>query len=456
MSWKNNTTNQSTFDRLGKEALLSESSRLLEESKSKDVVVNIPTTAISPEFTKIFKNLSNALQNIQENTRYDIMKYQLANNALKTGLWVMDAVAGDPANPNNKFTWSNHFREMLGFKNENDFPNLTSSWVNRLHPEDKDYTLDAFVKHLTDYTGKTPYNLEYRCKLKSGEYRWFQAIGETMRDAQGTPLRVAGLFLDIHEKKVAAEVDRQLREQIKQASILIEGINKQVHELNRTIDEEVESVNESTDATVKIINSLKHTSEISQEEEKSINALLDVASQGQESMQGTIKSINEISESVGGISDAIQIISAIAANTNLLAMNAAIEAAHAGAAGGGFAVVADEIRKLADSTRQNSRNISVTLKTIIDGIAFTMKQSSNTDKRINEISKATNGFAETVADLINTLSSLAAESNDVIAALNKRRLQSGIVKTGYNEILTMTDKLFTTMAELTSLSVKQG
>ena len=447
MFWNKNNNKQSTHESRGIEALLSESRRLLAECKSKDLSINAPSAGISSEVKEIFENLSNAIQINQDNVRYDIMKYQLANKALETGLWDMDVVAGDPANPNNKFTWSDEFRRMLGFTNERDFPNLTSSWVDRLHPEDKERTLNAFVEHLTDHSGGTPYNLEYRCKLKNGEYRWFQAIGETVRDAKGVPLRVAGLFLDIHERKLAAETERQLREQLKHASGLIEGINKLIHELNKTIDLEAASVNESSAASEKIVSSLKHTSEISQREQETIKILIETASQGQQSMRGTIQSVDTISESVGGIAEAIQIISAIAANTNLLSMNAAIEAAHAGDAGRGFAVVANEIRRLADSTRENSRNISVTLKTIIDGIAVTTKQSANTDIKITEMSKDINGFAETVNNLINTFNELAMESNDVTAALNKLKENSETVKTGYDQILQMTQQLSAVMSE---------
>ena len=435
------------FGKRGIQALVLESRRFLAECKSNDISVKVPTFFTSSKIREIFENFSKAIQIHQDNVRYDIMKFQLANKALNTGLWDMDVVAGDPANPNNKFTWSDEFRRMLGFSDENDFPNLTSSWVDRLHPDDKGYTLDAFVKHLTDHSGRTPYNLEYRCKLKSGEYRWFQAIGETVRDEKGVPLRVAGLFLDIHERKLAAETERQLREQLKHASGLIEDIKKLIHELDNTIDTEVESVNESTSATEKIINSLNHTSEISHKEQEKIKELIETAAQGQESMQGTIQSVHAISESVGGISDAIQIISSIAANTNLLSMNAAIEAAHAGEAGKGFAVVANEIRHLADSTHENSRNIAKTLKTIIDGIAVSTKQSANTDSRIADITRDINGFAGTMNELINTFTDLSTKSNEVTNALNKLKEQSTTMKTSYGQILSMIQQLSDVMAE---------
>src|SRR5690606_27487529 len=101
--------------------------------------------------------------------------------------------------------WSNEFRRMLGYTDEHDFPNVLDSWASRLHPEDQERALAALSNHLTDYTGKTPYELEYRLKLKNGEYRWFKANGTTTRNKDGVPLRIVGALFDIHDEKVKAE-----------------------------------------------------------------------------------------------------------------------------------------------------------------------------------------------------------------------------------------------------------
>jgi methyl-accepting chemotaxis protein len=132
-------------------------------------------------------------------------------------------------------------------------------------------------------------------------------------------------------------------------------------------------------------------------------------------------------------------------------MNASIEAAHAGEAGRSFAVVANEIRRLSESTRENSRNIAQTLKNIIDGIAVTSKQSGDTDNRITEMSKEINGFAKTMTGLITTFNELSAESGDITAALGSLHNQSVAVKTGYAEILSMTDKLHDAMFMMTDI-----
>ncbi|MDR2580459.1 MAG: response regulator [Fibromonadaceae bacterium] len=136
---------------------------------------------------------------------YDIMKYKLLNDALNIGLWDMDVIEGNPINPENRFTWSQEFRQMLGFIDETDFPNVLHSWSDQLHPDDKEDTLRLFEAHIKDNTGKTPYDIEYRLMTKTGEYRYFQALGTTHRDCMGTPIRVAGALMDITEKQQMIE-----------------------------------------------------------------------------------------------------------------------------------------------------------------------------------------------------------------------------------------------------------
>lgn len=121
--------------------------------------------------------------------------------ASKMGLWDMIVDAGNPVSPKNDFTWTPEFRAMLGFTDENDFPNVLESWSNRLHPSHHDITLAAFAAHLTDHSGETEYDVEYQLQRKSGEYRWYRATGETTRDANGVPLRVVGVLRDIQKER---------------------------------------------------------------------------------------------------------------------------------------------------------------------------------------------------------------------------------------------------------------
>ena len=129
---------------------------------------------------------------------YDIMKYKLANEALQIALWDMDITDSESITTESSFTWSQEFRNMLGFTDENDFPNKLSTWSDSLHPDDKEKTLKALMAHIEDPSGKTLYNPKYRLMCKNGEYRYFQALGSTLRDPHGNPLRVAGALMIVN------------------------------------------------------------------------------------------------------------------------------------------------------------------------------------------------------------------------------------------------------------------
>ena len=128
---------------------------------------------------------------------YQLVRTNLVIQASRIGLWDMLVVKDDPINPNNNFVWSDEFRKMLGYSNVKDFPNILRSWSDKLHPDDKKRTLDAFANHLNDRSGQTPYDIEYRLLKKNGEYTRFRAYGATVRDKDGYPVRVAGAIKKI-------------------------------------------------------------------------------------------------------------------------------------------------------------------------------------------------------------------------------------------------------------------
>lgn len=190
------TTNRSQI-------LAEETRKLVKKIEKNDLLATIDVSLLnSPEAKEIAENVNVALDKLRESAEDAKIRLDLVTKAIQVGLWDMKVVAGDPVNPNNEFIWSDEIRRMLGYKDEQDFPNVLDSWASKIHPDEKEWVLEAFAKHLLDYSGRTPYDIEYRLRLKSGEYRWFRATGTTLRDPKGVPVRVVGALFDIHEKKL--------------------------------------------------------------------------------------------------------------------------------------------------------------------------------------------------------------------------------------------------------------
>jgi len=89
---------------------------------------------------------------------------------LKLDQWRLNNLMEDENTPSpwdldcitNVFKWSPQFRKLLNYKSEEDFPNVAESWINRLHPHDRQRTLDEFEKHISDKSGQYPYDVYYQ------------------------------------------------------------------------------------------------------------------------------------------------------------------------------------------------------------------------------------------------------------------------------------------------------
>jgi PAS domain-containing protein/uncharacterized protein YoxC len=287
-------------------------------------------------------------------------RYQLMIAASNIGLWDLHVIAGDPVNPSSEFWWSDNFRHMLGFNDIHDFPNVLSSWSERLHPDDLGWVLDAFAAHLNDKSGRTPYDIQYRLKLKNGEYRWFRASGKTRRSPDGTPIRVAGALIDIHDQK----------------------------ELMTTVTGFVDRLGASSDELSTVSREMSQTSRSAVAAAKS-----------------TARTVEKLGDSSSEIGKVIQFITTIADQTNLLALNATIEAARAGETGRGFAVVANEVKTLANETSRATGDIA----SKVDAIREDTQAAVTAIGEIQQILASVESFQQTISDVVERQREAAEE-----------------------------------------------
>ena len=226
-----------------------------------------------------------------------------------------------------------------------------------------------------------------------------------------------------------ADSSNQLASASEELHAVTEDATRGLHQQNTEIEQAATAVNEMTAAVEEVARNAVSTSEASRESNVT-------AQQGREQVRQTVDSISLLSDDVGTtaaeveqlaervreISKVLDVIRSIAEQTNLLALNAAIEAARAGEAGRGFAVVADEVRALAHRTQQSTQEIEQMIGGIQDGSerAVTSMQSSNGRARSTlEVAQAAGVALEQITQAIASIN----ERNLVIASASEEQAQ---------------------------------
>ena len=356
------------------------------------------------------------------------IRFALIVSAAHFGLWDMTVIAGDPANPKNEVWWSDKLRTMLGFQSERDFPNVLESWSSRLHPADEDWVLKALDAHVTDHSGCTPYDVEYRLQVKSGEYRWFRATGATSRGTGGVPQRVAGALSDITDDKTLMVGIQELSRSLGAHAGQLRHVSDEMSEAARATSSQASSTTSSSeDVTQSVATVAAATDEMTssvQEVSRTIERATDAARSGVQTAETTRKVIDELGSSSSEIGKIIKVINSIAQQTNLLALNATIEAARAGEAGKGFAVVASEVKDLAKETAAATDDIAKKVEAIQADTRRAVGAIQGVGESIVRISDLQTTVAHSIRDQIVAMGDIAKNVN--MAALGGREVTSNM------------------------------
>jgi methyl-accepting chemotaxis protein len=178
---------------------------------------------------------------------------------------------------------------------------------------------------------------------------------------------------------------------VSESSSAVEEIAKNIENLDKLIATQTVGISEASASIEEMVHNIASISASSEKMAKEFEELSSAARDGRESLSTSVERVNHIGERSGALDEANRAISAIASQTNLLAMNAAIEAAHAGEAGRGFSVVADEIRKLSETSAGQSKTISQeialmrrAIEEITESIRRTEEAFVGVDGRISE------------------------------------------------------------------------
>ena len=306
-------------------------------------------------------------------------------------------------------------------------------------------------------------------------------IGRLMIDFNTTMDKVAGMINSlIHESKtmqhvgddlynnmaetasaineISANVESIKRQAKTQASSVqktgnvVENIIEQIQELDTDITVQANAVTQSSSAVEEMAANIVT---ITQTLEKNNDLIKEMYSMTRDGKNGA-KTANSVAQQIAERSDALLeasvIIQNIASQTNLLAMNAAIEAAHAGETGKGFAVVADEIRKLAEESNEQGKQIGGVLKESIEIIRTLITAGNGAEQTFDKVYELATQISDQEDFITRSMQDQMNANKEVLSAIKDINITTTTVKAGSSEMLSGSGEVAQEMNKLDGLT----
>lgn len=242
---------------------------------------------------------------------------------------------------------------------------------------------------------------------------------------------VSSIVTSIKEMKIGSE---QLDSSIQHSSASIEEITQSISSLAKQVERQFSAIEQSSASTEEIMASVSNVAKITETRLDKMNDLALMIKSGGEKVETTNRIIQDIQKNADAMTNLIDIINNISDKTNLLAMNASIEAAHAGDAGRGFAVVAQEIRKLAEDTRVNANMIGDTLKSTTEKINLATDAGSESERSLSTINTEVGIFANALREVSLSMNELSTASSEILDSVSTLMSTSEEVKNASGEM----------------------
>lgn len=256
---------------------------------------------------------------------------------------------------------------------------------------------------------------------------------------------VSGMIGNI--KNVNSEIANQ-HNQVDDTVAASDGIDQSVQRLNELLESQEASIKTASTSVTQMIGSIEAVSTSIESMSGEFDILQQNVKSGILSQRDVNAQIQSIEQQSKMLNEANAVISSIADQTNLLAMNAAIEAAHAGEAGKGFAVVADEIRKLSENSAEQSKGIGNQLSAILSSIMKVVESAETTDKVFVGVQTKINDTGVLVHQIKEAIEEQLQGSKQIDGELSNMNETTGKVSSASTDVNTERERVVVNIGAL--------
>ena len=303
---------------------------------------------------------------------------------------------------------------------------------------------------LSSYFNQTILKLKNSIQKVGADSREMESVGSdlesNMMSVSEVVSNITAGIEDLKKRFVEQE------ESVSGTAAAIEHIIKTLRGLDESIGQQAAMITESSTSFDKMSHSINTVGENVVETREAIRNLSAATNDGRETLAKANEVSQRISDASGDLIEAGAVIENIASQTNLLAMNAAIEAAHAGEAGKGFAVVASEIRKLAEESSAQGKKISITLKNLSAEIKALADSASGAVEKFNIISGYSKGLSSSIEGVVQAMDEQEENGKIIWGIINDVTGVTNEVKSGSGDMLADGEKVVSATKRLDDLT----
>jgi methyl-accepting chemotaxis protein len=306
------------------------------------------------------------------------------------------------------------------------------------------------IGDLAHYFNLTVYSIKGMIVTVKGQAGLLKDLGHelsiAMAETAGSIKQITAHIQRIKERVICQSAS------VTETNAAMDQIRGNIDKLSRSVEDQTKSVEQSSSSIEEMLENINAVTQTLVKNTKNMLELTEASGIGRKSLQEVSEDLQDIGAESEGLQEINKVMENIASQTNLLSMNAAIEAAHAGETGKGFGVVAGEIRKLALSSSEQSKTISLILQRMKVSIEKINSSAKAVLNRFEAIDKGVRTVSDQETRILSAMEEQGAGSRHILETVGKLNDLTYQVKSGSAEMLNSSREVITECRNLKTIT----